>query len=882
MNRNVRSLFHELTDLPTGERDRIFQERGVESAMRSEVESLLRFNSDGVGCLTNCVASAAQDILASSNEWEPDCGPYRLIRLLGSGGMGAVYLAERIDGEIQQRVAIKFLGADKCRAVWRDRFLRERQVLASLNHPSIVHVIDAGHTRHGRPYLVMEYVEGVAIDVYCASLTVRDQLQLFLRVCDAVSHAHQRLVIHRDLKPSNVLVNDRGQPKVLDFGIAKLLDEDCARTKTAEWLLTPSYASPEQLRGLPQTTATDVYSLGTVLYKLLTNRSPHESVAGTPKAIAAIMDARNIPPLSYFNPALPSDIDYIMRKVLRTEPEERYASVDAFANDIRALLESRPVQARSGDVWYRTRRFLRRYWVPVAAIILVICSLSAGLYIANRERIIAARRFHEVRDLANKMFALDTTLQTLPGTTAARHQIVSTSLEYLKGLSADAQNDSALALEIGVAYTQIARIQGVPAGSNLGLLDEADNSLAKAEEFVGLVLKSESGNQHALLASAEIAHDRMIIASTKRLREDVLTQARRVSRRTDEFLGLGNSSQSEVATVARLLSNVAMSHYNMRLYDEAIRYSRRTAQVAQQVEAAQRYRGLALSIMATSLRCKGDLGGALRTIREAEHVVEAAIYPGETARITALHTILLREGMILGQDDNISLDRPAEAIPVFQRSFDLVERIAAADPKDSRGRILEAGVGLELAAILSRTDAKRALAIYDHCLSRLRELANHAQRPSEEVRQLAGSSYALRKLHRMSEARERVRAALRVLERANAYPAEQIDVDGEAEVALRALADDQAENGRLKQAAETYQEALDKVMASRPEPKDDLLHANNLTRIYRGLARLYRRIGCPDKASVLEADRLDLWRHWDSKLPNNAFIHRQLAAARIP
>ena len=205
MKNDVRSLFHELVDLPADERERLFEERAVEPTVRSEVESLLRFTTDNIGRLTNCVSSAAGDVLSSSNEWEPDCcRPYRLIRLLGSGGMGTVYLAERTDGEIQQRVAIKFLGADKRRAVWHDRFLREREVLASLNHPSIVHVIDAGHTRDGRPYLVMEYVEGVAIDIYCAGLALRDQLELFVQVCDAVSHAHPRLIIHRDLKPSNI------------------------------------------------------------------------------------------------------------------------------------------------------------------------------------------------------------------------------------------------------------------------------------------------------------------------------------------------------------------------------------------------------------------------------------------------------------------------------------------------------------------------------------------------------------------------------------------------------------------------------------------------------------------------------------------------------
>jgi serine/threonine protein kinase len=234
----------------------------------------------------------------------------------------------------------------------------------------------------------MEYVEGVPIDVYAEHIQFRDKLKLFLRVCEGVSHAHRRLIIHRDLKPSNILVDSSGQPKLLDFGIAKLLDETGEPTKTIERLLTPNYASPEQLRGMAQTTATDIYSLGAVLYKLLTGSSPHE--AG---ALEIVMGARQIPEPTRLNPSLPTDMDYILRKALRTEAEERYASVDTFANDIQALLDWRPIEARSGDVWYRTRRFLRRYWLPVAAVTVAIISLSAGLYVANRQRTVAQRVF---------------------------------------------------------------------------------------------------------------------------------------------------------------------------------------------------------------------------------------------------------------------------------------------------------------------------------------------------------------------------------------------------------------------------------------------------------------------------------------------------------
>jgi serine/threonine protein kinase len=358
MNPVVRSLFHELADLPPSDREKFFAERRIAPELRAEIESLLSFDVTSDHGLTERVATAAEQVLESNHEAEPvHWGPYRQIRILGTGGMGTVYLAERIDGEIQTKVAVKLLRADSERPGWRVRFLKERQLLAFLNHSSIPRLIDAGHTDDGRPYLVMEYVDGVPIDVYTVKMDLRKQLLLFLRVCEGVSHAHSHLIIHRDLKPSNILVDASGQPKLLDFGIAKLLDETKDPTRTIDRLLTPSYASPEQLRGTKETTVSDVYSLAAVLYKILTGRSPHESESGTVQAIDVIQGTKDIPAPSQLNPKLPNDVDYILRRALRSEPEDRYASVEAFANDIRALLESRPVQARSDHAWYRTRSF---------------------------------------------------------------------------------------------------------------------------------------------------------------------------------------------------------------------------------------------------------------------------------------------------------------------------------------------------------------------------------------------------------------------------------------------------------------------------------------------------------------------------------------------
>src|SRR5262245_8276021 len=428
MDDAVRLLFHELVPLSSTERAEIFSQRKIPPAVRAEVESLLSFDSAISHSLTDRVSNAAAQLIGVADSPElTQCGPYRLVRQVGAGGMGAVYVGVRSDGEVQQQVAVKFLRPGADRPSWSQRFLKERQFLAYLNHASIVHLLDAGHTSDGRPYLAMEYVDGVAIDVYAKDKDLRECLQLFLKVCDGVAHAHRHLVIHRDLKPSNILVDTFGQPKILDFGIAKLLDAPEGATETAERMLTPNYASPEQLRGANQTTATDVYSLGAVLYKLVTSRSPHESETQSSHAMEMIAGTWHIQPPSRVNRNLPSDIDYILRKALRYEPEERYASVEALANDVRAFLDLRPVQARSGDAWYRTRRFLRRHWLPASAGALAIISLSLGLWIAIRERTVAQMRFTQVRNLAGRLiFDLHDEITEVPGATRARDKLAST------------------------------------------------------------------------------------------------------------------------------------------------------------------------------------------------------------------------------------------------------------------------------------------------------------------------------------------------------------------------------------------------------------------------------------------------------------------------
>jgi serine/threonine-protein kinase len=393
MQAEIETLFHALADLSPAEREEEFAKRCTPPDVRAEVEAMLSFDSGPDHSLTESVADAAQTTLHSVAETQvaTRCGPYLLIRLLGRGGMGSVYLAERADGEVNQRVAVKLLSYGADDPAFRERFLRERQILATLNHAGIARLVDAGHIPTGQPYLVMEYVDGMPIDEYAGGLDLRAKLKLFLEVCDAVSYAHRNLVIHRDLKPSNILVDRDGRPKLLDFGIAKILDPSHSasqeRTMTAVQALTPQYASPEQVRGEPITTATDVYSLGAVLYKLLTSRYPYEFPVHTASAVEhTVCEMQPAPP------RVSADLDTILLMALRKEPARRYLSVQQFAEDIDRAISDRPVRARPDTMRYRTAKFIRRHRFGVAGASLAVAALIAAVGIAAHEASLAERQ----------------------------------------------------------------------------------------------------------------------------------------------------------------------------------------------------------------------------------------------------------------------------------------------------------------------------------------------------------------------------------------------------------------------------------------------------------------------------------------------------------
>jgi len=899
MQSHIENLFHAVADLSEESRADYFAGHAIGATTLGHVRALLEFDSPDSVSLGNDIGQVADRTLTQFESKPEFCGPYRLRQLLGRGGMGAVYFAERVDGEIAQGVAVKLLrpGADD--PSQRRRFLAERQILATISHPNIGRLLDAGHREDGQPYLVMEYVEGKPLDVYAAGLGIRQIISLVLKVCDAVAYLHRSLVVHRDLKPANILVTAEGEPKLLDFGIARMLGLATDRTLTSMRLLTPDYASPEQVAGAPVTTATDIYSLGAVLFRLLTGSSPHRFDGDSMEAIVSGICAGTITPPSRLSSAVKGDLEMILMKALRREPQQRYATIEQFGEDLRSYLESGPIRARKGDTWYRARKFLRRNWAPALATALVISSLSAGLWFANRQRALAERRFGQLRQLSTRIIDLDTAIRTLPGSIDARRRLVAVSLEYLEGLSPEAGGNPDLARQVAEGYWRMARIQGVNTEFNLGDHAKAEESLKKAASLTETLLAQRPRDRDALFLSAVIAHDRTNLADVEERRDDVMVHARRAVERLESFMNLGDSEnpvrlegflqpgdgwQAERVRVALMYTNIALAYVNIHLYTEGARYARRAVEIAQSVPSGKSLQPQVqgLSVWASALRYQGDLDAALARTRQARQLAENGRWPSEAARFFALYGVLLREGRILGEADAVSLNRTSEAIDVLGQALTLTEDAARRDAHDSASRGRVATSARELGAILRNRDPRRAVAVFDLGLQRLGEAGNSLSARREQATLLAMSSYPLRRLGRLPEAKGRIDAALAILRDTKDYPAQRVRPGSQAWVAVCALADYEAAAGNFRHARELYEQLLGKVMATDADPLSDLRDAPQFSGMYEALAMLYNRTGDPAKAAAMNSRRAELWRHWQFALPNNSFVQGELSAATAP
>ncbi len=378
--------------------------------------------------------------------------------------MGVVYKALRKEGEFSKLVALKIVHSDHHALL--QRFHQERQILAGLDHPYIARLLDVGSTDDGSPYLAMDYVDGQPLDHYVKAnaLSRRETLELFRKIAGAVSYAHRNLIVHRDLKPANILVTAGGEPKLLDFGIAKLMDSEATPTVTGAAAMTPEYASPEQMSGGVVAAASDIYTLGVLLYELLSGSRPYRETNSPVELAEAITTVAPKPLVG-----MDEDLEKIVQKALRKEPDRRYSSVDQFSEDVRRYLDGYPVFARADTRGYRISKFVRRNRILVAAAALVAIAISSGIYSTVRQARIAQRHFNDVRKLANSyLFEVYDGLRDLQGATALRQLVVKRALEYLDSLSQEQGNDTGLSRELASAYHRVGTLQGAPGLPNLG------------------------------------------------------------------------------------------------------------------------------------------------------------------------------------------------------------------------------------------------------------------------------------------------------------------------------------------------------------------------------------------------------------------------------
>jgi serine/threonine protein kinase len=547
----IQSLFEQLADVDVAERSaQLDKSCGTDVDLRQSVESLLDLDKNRRDPLLHAIGAAAESLLEDHRDRliGTRIGPYRIVSILGHGGMSIVYRGERDDSQYKQTVAIKVLQHATLHPRLRSRLHSERHILATLDHPCIARLIDSGELEDGTPYLVMEHVDGQAIDEFCDSHTlfVRERLELFAEVCAAVHYAHRNLVVHRDIKASNIFVTDERTPKLLDFGIAKLLAPESLShtlpvTRLQERILTPENAAPEQVLGRPITTATDVYALGVLLYQLLTGRSPYRLLSYSQlqleRAIcmdhpsrpsqmviakfkgetdierSRISDRRGLSP-QRLQARLSGDLDAIVAMAMRKEPERRYASVEALADDVQRHLQGQPVRARSGDWRYNSAKFLRRnlLWVAATAAMFVGLVIIAGVTLWENHRLSLARdaaaqerdRAQQVSSYLVEVFSRADPFRAQGTDPTAKDLLDSGAEEIRKNTTLQPEVRAQLLEAIAIPYRRLSHSEfAIPLFEEVVAIRKAEQPVDKRTVAVALANLSQALTDAGRLVSAE-------------------------------------------------------------------------------------------------------------------------------------------------------------------------------------------------------------------------------------------------------------------------------------------------------------------------------------------------------------------------------------------
>ncbi len=662
----VKVLFAAALERDPADRERYLAQACEDASIRDEVASLLQAHEES----NTFIAQPAIEEAGLTPHGAPQAwigrrlGAWRITGEIGHGGMSRVYKAVRDDAQYEKEAAVKLLRHGLLSDSLLKRFKTERQILARLSHPNIAHLLDGGTTEDGAPYLVMEYIDGQPIDTYCDThrLSVEQRLDLFRTLCAAVHYVHQHLMVHGDLKGGNVLVTREGVVKLLDFGIAKLLNPTVPQYENAPATsfvaLTPEYASPEQIRGEPVTTASDVYSLGVLLYRLLTGELPYKVESGSSWTLATqILEQDPAPPSSTaeqgsseyqaFARSLSGDLDNIVLKALKKAPAERYTSAEHLAEDLRRYLRGFPVQARPDTTTYRIRKFARRHRSAVAASALFLVSLIAGIvatswlaYVASEERARAERHFNEVRELSTVYMAdVYDAVAKLPGGTAARKLLVENSRKYLDALETEAGDSPEILRDLALAYERLAEVQGDYMGASIGDTQAAVDSYRRALDLRrALVERAPTSEGKRVLLRSHVTLSEMLAGQSK----------------TEEAL---NTAREGVRLADDLLSGQAIS-------DED-RWQARAAYLN----------------CGWQLGMKGEIEEGLPLLLKAKSLAEqhAEEHPSDTRARRDLAVVLGRIGNVYFE----GLDQPDNALTWYEQTSHILEPLAAANPLDA-------------------------------------------------------------------------------------------------------------------------------------------------------------------------------------------------------
>jgi eukaryotic-like serine/threonine-protein kinase len=750
----VQELFLMAVELSAEERVRVLDAACPQgSGVRAEVESLLASDGDSGTIISDAVQGEAVLLLDSGPLVGRRVGAYRIVREIGRGGMGAVYLATRDDAEFRKQVAIKVVKPGMDTAEVLDRFRYERQILANLEHPYIARLFDGGSTAEGRPFFVMEYIEGRPVNEYCRvnTLSNRARCELFLRILEAVSYAHRNLVVHRDIKPGNIFVTADGTPKLLDFGVAKVIGGiDGSRTMTALGRpFTPEYASPEQVLGAAVTTSTDIYSLGAVLYELLTDCRAQPIETLTPSEIERVVCSAEPRRPSQIAPSVDADLDNIVMMAMRKEPDRRYQSADQFADDIRRYLDKRPVLARQDSMVYRLRKFVVRNRLEIAMGSLVFLGLATALVIslrqthrarealivaevqrltamhertraeseaksaeaartaeaaqraiseeqrdvAQRETAIAGERVSDLFELANRtLFDVHDSVAKLTGSIDTRKQIVKTTLEYLEHLREENGLDDRMRLALAGAYYKVAEIQGSYYFPSLQDFDGAQASLKTAARIIDPLYERDPSDTQVAMRyldiHIEITNNMQEAGKPEAVKDytDLLAIARRVAKAQP----CGIDCEKQESEIENQLAEAYSRLDDPRTLDHANREVELTRELLARHPSdpvLQRDVAIALSSAANAQKSFGDLNKAAEDYLESIRIREGLMrsQPPDGETHRGLFVAYGNYATILGIPWSPNLGHPDEAREMAVKCVALA-RESAADPEDQTAR----------------------------------------------------------------------------------------------------------------------------------------------------------------------------------------------------